>query len=476
VRSARLRISMLACTLGVCSGCTVLDTKEVFPDIQSTKQATALASSCGKPEALFRSDDDVPRKIEFLKAHLDELASDDGAVTAGPHSGGALGKILDAVGKRLTMPPGSPVDAPSLGPLDLKALAEQLHGRVARSPLSLSLHLSSVEPPITPQNANDVNEARLLALAFYYYFDALFNGKYVDRMGVAIQAPALSGTVSDAEISAIVTVFVDVLLDFMDRRPVWVDVGSDPTSKDFITNYKGQFYPHIGTEPGSSKQAPTAAKGDANQKAPVAAKVNGKQKSQAAAKASGGQKGLAVADPQQQQPPASQKSGGSSNMPTAVAFEYDQSIAPYASGWAKLEPLYDASTGAAARVAAHVAGADAASGPSADPPSTKASYCGIDASKAKAMYFVSQLVNQEVSGMTGLSVGSFGGLGIAFGVFGKLSIGDNQTVSSVLKAVLSRVGQRTATGAAYHILYSIDDSGLQPAQLITEYMTIKKAH
>ncbi|WP_413194061.1 hypothetical protein [Pararobbsia alpina] len=429
-----------------------------------------------------------------------------------------LGKVLDSVAERLTNLPGKPINENPLGPLDMRGLAHQVHGQVTQSPLTFALKMHEVTRAMASSGAaskagpaKDEQNARLLAVVLYYYLDALFNNKYVDRMGTAIPAPAMSATVSDTEIAAVVTVFVDALMDFADRRPVWVEAGT-PTAPFSPSDYAAKnshYYPYMGAETANASGGKAGAKGaDGQVPGETAAAPAGHAEAKAAPKLGHdaaqpmrvAKKATIPATPVPVQAaapaspaapaPAGTSEGSKIAVPTAVAFEYDPEILDSKvlrdETWAPVQALYGQpqkpSTVSAPQAAGATDAADGEAAAQAEAAMTaatpaSAAYCGLDANKAKAVYYVSQLVNQSVSGMTGLTVGSFGGVGVSLGVFGKLSFGDNKTVEAVLKAVLARLGQRVATEAAIKILWAVDDSGWKsPSELVIGYLTVAKSH
>jgi hypothetical protein len=57
--------------------------------------------------------------------------------------------------------------------------------------------------------------------SFIYYFQAYFQGKYVDRFGQSLAAPNNLQTISDNEIEGTVQVFLEVLMDYYVQTPVY---------------------------------------------------------------------------------------------------------------------------------------------------------------------------------------------------------------------------------------------------------------
>jgi hypothetical protein len=458
MRTKTLGRTLIAGAVCACTGCSSLDIREALPNVRPSSGQTLGTSPCLQTLLQTSENDSVPDRVKFVKRGLDIVAGNGDSDTP---TGGVLGKVLDSVAKRLTNKPGEPIESQSVGQLDMQGLAQQVHGQVTQSPLTLALKsgelsqsLNKTGTTATSDAQKDEDNAKLLALVLYYYLDALFNNQYVDRMGTPIPAPTLSGTVSDGEISSVVTVFVDALMDFVNRRPIWVEAGTDTSNFDPAAYAKANkhYYPYMGDV------SPTSTAAAAKPAAPAASAASATP----ATPASG--------------TPAS---GNSKNAePTAVAFEFDGEIQKaqpsVKNNWAPIKAMYPTPASAASMPAADATAATDTAQPAPAP--ADAPYCGLDEYKAKAVYYVSQLVNQGVSGMTGLTVGSFGGVGFSLGVFGKFSFGDNQTVEAVLKAILARLGQRVATDAALKILWDVDDSKLvfPSGTLVIRYLSVAK--
>jgi hypothetical protein len=97
--------------------------------------------------------------------------------------------------------------------------------------------------------------------------------------------------------------------------------------------------------------------------------------------------------------------------------------------------------------------------------------CGITKDKAKAIEYLGQTAALKASMVGGITGGSFGGFGASFGAFGKISVGDNQTVQVVIKTVLGKVAERVAADAAYRIFYRLPDKA-QLAELVQKYLDL----
>jgi hypothetical protein len=77
------------------------------------------------------------------------------------------------------------------------------------------------------------------------------------------------------------------------------------------------------------------------------------------------------------------------------------------------------------------------------------STCGWNQQNAPALGYVASAAGDQAGGVSGLLSGSFGGVGVALGVFGKLSIGDNQTLATLVKSAASRLAERITLAATY---------------------------
>lgn len=98
-----------------------------------------------------------------------------------------------------------------------------------------------------------------------------------------------------------------------------------------------------------------------------------------------------------------------------------------------------------------------------------ASGCGIDEPKAQAIEYLGQTAGLKAAMVGGITGGSFGGFGASLGAFGKISVGDNQTVQVVIKTVLGKVAERVAADAAYRVFYRVPDKA-KLAELVKRYL------
>ena len=58
---------------------------------------------------------------------------------------------------------------------------------------------------------------------------------------------------------------------------------------------------------------------------------------------------------------------------------------------------------------------------------------------------------------------------MSLGAFGKVSVGDNQTVQVVIKTVLAKLAERVAAEAAYRVFYKVPDKATL-ADLVHRYL------
>jgi hypothetical protein len=82
--------------------------------------------------------------------------------------------------------------------------------------------------------------------------------------------------------------------------------------------------------------------------------------------------------------------------------------------------------------------------------------CHMTVTKAKVVNYVAQQFATAASGDTSLTIRSAGGLGISFGVFGKLSVGDNNTLSLLAKVAVSEATLRLTAQFVYYALSQVD--------------------
>jgi hypothetical protein len=98
--------------------------------------------------------------------------------------------------------------------------------------------------------------------------------------------------------------------------------------------------------------------------------------------------------------------------------------------------------------------------------------CGVDALKFQIIEYVSQLAGQKADGITGLALGNFGGFGFSLGYFGKVSVGDNQTLQVMARTLIARVAERIAAELAYRAVYQLDDTNLRFSDILGKVTTV----
>jgi hypothetical protein len=80
---------------------------------------------------------------------------------------------------------------------------------------------------------------------------------------------------------------------------------------------------------------------------------------------------------------------------------------------------------------------------------------GITKLKARVIRYISDAAGTEADVLGGAVAGTFGGVGVAFGPFGKLSFGDNQTLQTLLKSALAHAFTRAAEQVGCEIISRI---------------------
>ena len=95
---------------------------------------------------------------------------------------------------------------------------------------------------------------------------------------------------------------------------------------------------------------------------------------------------------------------------------------------------------------------------------------GITQTKAHAMRYLARSAASKASAIGGLAAGSFGGFGVSLGLFGKFSVGDNQTLQVVIKAGLAHVFERAVEQSSCELLARIPDppADTLPAKNVSE--------
>lgn len=202
---------------------------------------------------------------------------------------------------------------------------------------------------LSPDQVKFSNAHPALDQTFIEYFEAYYNGKFIDRMGTSISKPTISTTITDAEITAAETMLLEFLIDAIDPTPVMGDGKDIASSKNFY--------------PGKSTTAPTA---------------------------------ITVKDPLTQY----------IQIPTQTA-----------------------------------------------PPDN--TLCGITTGNVWVLTDLAKGASDQAAAVGGLIANTPGGVSFGLGVFGKISIGDNQTLSVLVKTAASRVAMRATLAATYWTLRNV---------------------
>jgi hypothetical protein len=87
--------------------------------------------------------------------------------------------------------------------------------------------------------------------------------------------------------------------------------------------------------------------------------------------------------------------------------------------------------------------------------------CGITTQNVWVLKTLASGASDEAGTVSGLIANTAGGLGVSLGVFGKISIGDNATLSDLVKTAASDVGLRATLLASYFSLYRLDFTPFQ---------------
>ena len=219
------------------------------------------------------------------------------------------------------------------------------------------LQLKPGAAPLTPYSVNtsglsDSNRqfvsARSFDQTFIKYFEAYYNGKFVDRLGTSLDKPKISSTVPDSEIVAAETVLLEFLIDAIDSTPVMGDTATVTANTNF---YPGKF----------------------------------------------------------------------TSVPTANMY-----------GLAKYVQI-----------------------------PTDHTACGITTTNAWVLSDLANAASGQAAAVGGLVANTPGGISFGLGVLGKISIGDNQTLSVMVKTAASRVALRATLASSYwtlrHVKFDVSE-------------------
>ena len=81
--------------------------------------------------------------------------------------------------------------------------------------------------------------------------------------------------------------------------------------------------------------------------------------------------------------------------------------------------------------------------------------CGVTTANAVVLLDVANAAGDRAATISGLVSQSWGGISFGLGIFGKFSIGDNQTLGTIVKTAASRLGARASYAASYWALDSL---------------------
>ena len=103
-----------------------------------------------------------------------------------------------------------------------------------------------------------------------------------------------------------------------------------------------------------------------------------------------------------------------------------------------------------------------------------AEICGMTKLKMDALIFLSNKASTLAAGQSGLLLGGFGGtnVGLPF-VMGKLSIGDNQTLQAMFKALVAYIAKRGTYEASWHLLLHVNEKGLTKVGQMASKVVLK---
>jgi len=101
--------------------------------------------------------------------------------------------------------------------------------------------------------------------------------------------------------------------------------------------------------------------------------------------------------------------------------------------------------------------------------------CGVNTSNVKLLTDVADAASDRAALVGGLVANSPGGISLGLGVVGKLSIGDNQTLSVVVKTAAARFTKRLAYAGAFWALqsYGAGNDGRAVAEPTSGYLSFK---
>jgi len=331
----------------LCAGCGGIPTRQLIADVVPLRES--LTTACPDPPS-----DPVEDRIQAVKARLHEHA--------------VVNFVVDAIRIGVTPQQSRAEKLRALHDLNANTLKD-FGGRIHERFFANDLDKETVKADLAR-----VEEFNQVLVA---YVSAYVDGKYIDRFGNNLPAPAISRTVGNTEIAGVLSVIIDAVGDYVVRGPIWTDA----TGKIYYPAAFNQAAPDLEKDPKKTPLRPTVI---------------------------------------------------------------DVTLKSRGQGDGDGTPLIK-------------------------PVALVASGCGIDETKAQAIEYLGQTAGLKAAMVGGITGGSFGGFGASFGAFGKISVGDNQTVQVVIKTVLGKVAERVAADAAYRLFYKVPDKA-KLAELVKRYL------
>lgn len=292
--------------------------------------------------------------------------------------------------------------------------------------------------PTTPKSGiNDAKNAQFWQ-HFKEYYDTYYQGKFVDYFGNAYAKPSIALTITDVELGNTVNVFLEFLFDEAAHTPIWytkpqaaesvsqsgqtltikVKSGSLPTKGDqvkLVFTIKAKKYPVNFSVTASDTDAEDVAKD-------LASTINSDKDANPAGI-------VATVQPD----PTQVGITGADNLTSSVAISTDQAPTYYPGGTSNrptslsiqdVRPILIADGG-----------------------------CGMTPFKAIVMNTLAQGFASGTSSATATAVGTLGGIEVGPSVvFGKINIGDNKALTSVIQTMVTEIVARLTVEAAYPVL------------------------
>ncbi|CAA7615844.1 hypothetical protein MCP1_170073 [Candidatus Terasakiella magnetica] len=85
--------------------------------------------------------------------------------------------------------------------------------------------------------------------------------------------------------------------------------------------------------------------------------------------------------------------------------------------------------------------------------------CGVTQESLSDLTTLAGAAGDMAATVDGLTLNSFGGVHYGLGVMGKFSIGDNQTLTVLVKTALSRLSKRITYASGYWLLHGLGEPG-----------------